>query len=273
MDRLTPARLLALDARLSEREREIVTTVARLRLVSGRQLERLFFSGGGSRQSNARLARKALSELVSMGLLRRLQRRVGGVRAGSAAFVYETGPAGQRLLAYWRGEGIARTRGAHEPGGAFVAHTLAVAEVYVRLREASRISRLELVSFAAEPDCWREFVGLGGRRLTLKPDIHLRLGLEEFEDSWFVEVDRATESSTVIRRQCEAYLAYWRSGREQAANEVFPRVLWIVPHEKRAQLVEQVIAALPADTHRLFAVATEDEAFAVLVGHQAGGRS
>lgn len=272
MDRLTPARLLDLDARLSEREREITVVAARMRLVSGRQLERLFFNGGDSPQSNARLARNTLSRLVSMGVLRRLERRVGGVRAGSTAFVYETGPAGQRLLAYWRGEGIARTRGTHEPGIAFVAHTLAVAEVYVQLSEAERISKLELVAFAAEPDCWREFLGLGGRRVTLKPDIHLRLGLDEFEDSWFVEVDRATESSTVIRRQCEAYLAYYRSGREQAAAAVFPRVLWIVPHKTRAQLIEQVIAALPADAHRLFAVASEDEAFAVLVGHQAGGK-
>ena len=272
MDRLTPARLLELDARLTEREREIAATVDRLRLVSGRQLERLFFDGSGARQSNARLARKTLSRLVSIGVLRRLQRRVGGVRAGSAAFVYETGPAGQRLLAYWQGEGIARTRGAHEPGGPFVAHTLAVAEVYVRLREAARISKLELVSFAAEPDCWREFVGPVGQRVTLKPDIHLRLGLDEFEDSWFVEVDRATESSTVIRRQCEAYLAYYRSGREQASSGVFPRVLWIVPHEKRAQLVAQVIDALPPDAHRLFGVAAEEEAFAVLVGRKSGGR-
>lgn len=248
--------------------------VARLRLITGGQLERLFFYEGNSPQSNARLARTTLSRLVSLGVLRRLERRVGGVRGGSAAFVYETGSAGQRLLSYWRGEGIARTRGGHEPRRAFVAHTVAVADVYVQLNEAARISELELVGFAAEPDCWREYVGIGGRRLTLKPDMYLRLGLDEFEDSWFVEVDMATESSTVIRRQCEAYIAYYRTGREQVAREVFPRVLWITPDQTRARQIERVIDALPADGQRLFSVTTAERAFAVLVGNgQRGGAS
>ena len=140
------------------------------------------------------MARKSLARLVELRVLSRLERRVGGVRAGSAAYVYETGLAGQRLVTYWQGEGITRIRGAHEPGAAFVAHTLATSEVYVSLTEAARISQLELLAFEAEPDCWRDYIGIGGKRAVLKPDIYLRLGLDEFEDSWFVEVDRATES-------------------------------------------------------------------------------
>ena len=55
MTHLTAARLLDLDARLSMREREITQAVARLRLVSGRQLERLYFHGGNNPEGNARL--------------------------------------------------------------------------------------------------------------------------------------------------------------------------------------------------------------------------
>ena len=45
----------------------------------------------------------------------------------------------------------------HEPGLAFVRHTLAVTELYVRLREAERAGTLELLEFEPEPECWRSY--------------------------------------------------------------------------------------------------------------------
>src|SRR5437763_1163574 len=83
--------------------------------------------------------------------------RVGGVRAGSDGFIYEVDQAGQRLCAYWRGEGLARTRGAHEPGLQFVEHRLAISEVSVRLVEAARGGSFELVDWQSEPAAWRPF--------------------------------------------------------------------------------------------------------------------
>lgn len=254
MTYLTTKRLLDIDGRLTERDREIATTVARLRLVSGTQLERLFFAHGGMPASRARLARSALARLTELGLLAKLARTVGGVRGGSGAFVYETGPAGERLLAYWRGEGIARARTAHEPGQRFVAHSLAITETYVRLVEAVRDGRIELLSFDTEPVAWRRYVGLGAHEVILKPDAFVRIGVGEFEDSWFIEVDLATESSTVLRRQARAYLAYLQTGREQRAHGVFPRVLWTVPDRARGELLQRVIESLGGEAERLFTI-------------------
>jgi len=223
MSYLTTKRLLEIDVRLTDRDREITQTVARLRLVSGNQLERLFFAHGGIPASRARLARSVLGRLSELGLLDKLARTVGGARGGSGAFVYELGAAGERLLAYWRGEGLARTRTAHEPGQRFVTHTLAMAETYVRVNEVERDGRLELLSFETEPAAWRRYVGLGSREVILKPDAFVRIGAGDYEDSWFIEVDLATESSGVLKRQCRAYLSYLQTGREQQAHGVFLR--------------------------------------------------
>ena len=254
MTYLTTKRLLELDVRLTDRDREITKTVAKLRLVSGTQLERLFFAHGGMPPSRARLTRGALARLTEMGLLTKLARTVGGARGGSGAYVFEIGAAGERLLAYWRGEGLARTRPAHEPGQRFVAHTLAIAEMYVRLVEAERDQRIEVLAFETEPAAWRRYVGIGSREIVLKPDAFVRIGNGDYEDSWFLEVDLATESSVVLRRQCQAYLSYLQIGREQHDHGVFPRVLWTVPNRARGELLQRVIESLPGEAARLFVI-------------------
>lgn len=257
MTYLTTQRLLTLDRQLTDRDRAITRTVAAWRLMSGDHLQRLFFADGGPSASRARVGRSALARLTELGLLRRLERVIGGVRGGSAGFVYEVAPAGERLLAYWNGEGLKRPRGTHEPGRRFVTHTLAVSDAAVRLREAERAGRADVLELEGEPAAWRHHVGPGGRRLTLKPDAYARLVVGDYEDSWFIEIDLATESSSAVRRQCEAYLGYYRSGREQAAREVFPRVLWVVPDRPRGELLQRVVAGLGGPAEELFVITTD----------------
>ena len=164
-----------------------------------------------------------LARLVEQRVLDRLERRQGGAGGGSSAWVYALGPAGVRMVAYWAGEGLPRSRGAHEPGAAWTAHTLAVSELYVRLREAERAGRVELLAFDAEPACWRRYTRLGGAAGVLKPDAYVRLGIGEYEDSFLVEVDLGTEHRGQLTRQHHAYGEYFRSGVEQAKTGVFPR--------------------------------------------------
>jgi hypothetical protein len=270
MSRVSLPRLVALADGMPLHERQIVETVARLTLVSGRQLSGLFFYFSFSNFSDSaaftRRARRVLARLVEQRVLDRLERRRGGPGGGSSAWVYALGPAGVRMVAYWAGEGLPRSRAAHEPSTTWTAHTLAVSELYVRLREAEQAGRVELLAFDAEPDCWRAYTRLGGAAGVLKPDAFVRLGAGEFEDSFLVEVDLGTERRGQLTRQHHAYSEYFRSGVEQAKTGVFPGVLWVVPDARRVALLADIQRGLPAQARRLFTVASSEQALGVLCG-------
>ena len=254
--RISAARLAWLAGGLSETDWAVLNTLARLRVATGGQLTRLHFA---KRPNAARQARRVLAALTSDRLVCRLERTIGGIRAGSASYVYALDVAGQRLV------GLPARR-PRTPGTAFLAHALAVAELYVGLRDAEQAGALELLDYLAEPACWRDFAGPGGARLICKPDASSVIGLGEFSDRWFLEVDRATEGRAALQRQASVYVRYWQSGREQAAHGVFPRVLWIVPHEARKAVLVDVLARLPSEVWPLFQVVTEDAALRVLSG-------
>lgn len=86
---------------LSTRDLDIINKVSDLRLMSGRQIEVLYFAGEDhlSALSAARSCRRVLAGLTLDRLLVRLDRRVGGVRAGSGSYLYAIGPVGHRILA------------------------------------------------------------------------------------------------------------------------------------------------------------------------------
>jgi hypothetical protein len=245
---LTPGRLAQVEGQLTHQDRLVVRTVAFLHLVSGDQLERTCFGEADSTgvASRARHARRRLAHLVELGLLARLARRVGGVRAGSAGFVYALAPAGQRLVADWHDEPRSRGRQPHEPSEHSAAHRLAVSEIYAGLVEADRHGRGRLLSFTTEPSCWRSFAGQWGSAQRLKPDASAAIKLETEELRWFIEADRGTVSRAALARQIDAYLAYWRSGHRH--DPVMPRVLWLVPDLNRATTVKTIIAAGRAPT-------------------------
>lgn len=255
-ERISAARLALLADGLSATDWAILHSLHRLRVSTAGQLIRLHFA---ERPHAARQARRVLSALTAQRLVCRLERRIGGMRAGSAGYVYALDVAGQRLL------GLPARR-PRTPGLAFLAHALAVAELYVGLREAERAGSCELLDFRAEPACWRDFTGPGGGRQTCKPDASAVVGLAEYVTCWFIEVDRATEGRAALHRQAQVYVRYWQSGREQATHGVFPKVLWIVPDEARKAVLVDVLASLPSEAWELFQVVTQDTALRVLSG-------
>jgi hypothetical protein len=250
---------------LSARDRQIIETVGRLKLLSGSQAERLFFADGENRGTRARLARRALARLAGRGVLGRLHRRVGGVRAGAAGHTYYLAAAGQRLLAYWQGEGLRRTRSPYEPTGALVRHMLAVSDAYVRCVESERAGVAVLLEFVAEPDCWERYTGRTGEPVTLKPDARVILGLDngaEESHAW-LEIDCSTEGRRALERKCRAYLAAYHAS---ISREVFPRVVWVPLTMRRAEQLVEVCASLPAEAWKLFTVTTPDRLIDVLTG-------
>lgn len=64
----------------------------------------------------------------------------------------------------------------------------------------------------------------------------------------------------MVARKCELYRRYWQSGIEQAQFGVFPRVLWVVPDQARADALVAVFDRLPAEVQPLFTVAVTGEA-------------
>ena len=247
--------------RLSVRDMAIIAQVAELRLMSARQIQAIYFPGSehDNEQAAIRARQRVLERLCRERLLIRLERRIGGVRAGSAGLVLALGPVGQRVLA----RGGPRRR-SYEPTLRFVDHTLATTQLVVDVTVAARQGSLDVLDAQAEPQSWREFSGPGGRRL-LRPDAFLALGVGEYELRWFIEVDRASESLPVIVRKCRLYADYYQSGKEQAnKGGVFPRVCWIVPDEARATRLLSAIARDRALPKGLFVVTTSEQAVAML---------
>ena len=221
-----------------------------MRVATSAQLIALHLSEVGLRR-----AQRRLSDLVDRRVLARLPRTIGGHGAGSSGHVYALDVAWQRLADLADG---GRVRRPWALGAGFLAHSLAVTEVYVRLVLAERTGSLRVVRFVAEAASWRGFFGPGGARVVLKPDSYAVVSVDGWEDYWFLEVDLDTEHAPTIARKCAVYRDYCRSGTEQARHEVFPRVLWLVPDEHRAGVLRRVLDRLPSGAKELFDVALLD---------------
>src|SRR5581483_7116851 len=80
---------------LSDRDLAVLHSLDELRLLTTRHIERLHFREGSPR-TQARRCRAVLQRLYSYRLLDRLDRRVGGIRAGSATMTYRLTPKARR---------------------------------------------------------------------------------------------------------------------------------------------------------------------------------
>lgn len=251
-------RAARLRAQLGERDQAVLSSLAQLRLLTGRQVQRLHVVDGSS-ATQARRTRALLQRLTDLRLVVRLTRRVGGIRAGSDGHIHGLSGLGQAVLGV-DGPFGRRRRSIGDTKPWFQDHVLAVAELAVELTTYTRDGLAELLVFDAEPACWRRFTGSGGQLITLKPDAFVRIGLGEFEQQAFIEMDLDTESLPTIEGKCRRYLAYWRSGQQQQEQGVFPRVWWLTPTEQRLRGITGVVQRLAHDAQALFTVVLRSEA-------------
>lgn len=253
---VTKERLETIAAELRPLDWELLNEVARFRLTSTQQLQRIHY---GPSTSDSRRCRRRLNQLVELGALDRLPRRVGGRGRGSDSSVLRIGRAGQRLLAGTGGAGPA-----WQPSAAFAAHTLGIVDLYVELHEQCQLARLKLIEFTPEPGAWRKFTWQM-KPATLKPDAFTIVKLGGMERHYFIELDRGTESMKVIGNKIGRYLDYYHSGPDL---EVFPQVLFLVDAEKSyhckgtlvrvAQIARTATDSLPADLQALVTVAAKN---------------
>jgi hypothetical protein len=208
---------------LNDRDLAIIAKVGEFKLMTGEQIERVFFydrmdeSAPLSDQHRARNRQRALRRLVNDRILAEVgARRVGGSPRGSATFLYKLDVEGQRIAAV-TGARPRRPLAEYRPT---FDHLLAIGDIYAELIEAERAEVLRLLQFTTEPYCWRTY----GPQ-TLKPDAFVQVGLLEQRKkvSAFIEVDRGLEWGTKISSKVPQYIDYYLY--ERSTGKVFPRVL------------------------------------------------
>lgn len=248
---------------LSDRDQAILTSLERFRLLDTRQVQRLHFPsvssmGHTTPLAAARACNRGLRRLQELGLVTALERRIGGVRRGSASYIWQLAPLGERYLRETRGH--ARRRRYLEPGAQFVHHTLAVNDIAVALLEAHRdLSEFTLEQLGTEPGNWRRFLGAAGETRWLKPDLHVVTGIdatpiagaragqaeEAYEEHVFIEVDLGSEHAGRILAKCRVYADYAATGAYQARHGLFPAVVWVSPDKARRAALRAAVAAVP----------------------------
>jgi len=209
-----------------------------------------------------------MNKLQGYGVVTSLERRIGGVRAGSNSYVWTLTESGAALL-HLGDENHTHRKRTHEPSLYFVRHTLEVAEVYIQLVEICKQHGLKLVKTELEPSCWRSHTGADGKPATLKPDAFAVVDGGKYEDSFFIEVDLATESPVIVLDKCRRYVHYSRTGIEQKEHGVFPLVVWLVYTPNRKAKLQQYIAEcreIPEPSKSIFTVIMPHELETLICG-------
>ncbi|MEC3978173.1 replication-relaxation family protein [Amycolatopsis sp. H20-H5] len=224
---------------LSDRDEAVVQLVAKFRQMTRAQIGDSLFSGNAS----ATPLDRTLKRLLERKHLSRLRRLVGGDQGGSAQYVYQLGREGWRL---------ADRAGTYWAPHAVNLHTLAIADCYVQLHRGARRGELEVLEFVTEPDS-HQSVG----NLLLTPDAYVETGArpKQTRFSYWLEVDRGTEHPSTIEEKCERY---W-SAYQRWAHEFYPRVLFVVPDQRRKTLISKSVEYLAPDTHEIFSVCLQGE--------------
>ena len=236
---------------MPERDHEVLERIAVHKYLTTHQVQAFSFTNLGSEESAARTTRYVLKRLEKNALIRSLDRRIGGVRAGSAARVWQLAPAGARLL---RDDGA--TFRTHEPSPRFLQHCLAVADLHLGLRDLRGIEHVRDVTVQTEPDCWRRYTGIGGEPRWLQPDLAATIVTRDYADRWLTEADLGSESVPTLLRKCGQYENYRASGIEQDEHGAFPLVLWVFNTIERAEKLRAAVLRSPRLTPQLYRYTT-----------------
>jgi hypothetical protein len=209
-------------ARLTERDRELLARLDEHEPLTTSELRLLFFTGESR-------CRRRLRALAAEGLLVRVF-PARPRRGGSEEALWFLSAEGRRLLAApaRRGPGLSIPD---------LEHRRAVARFFCRLVEHSLGRGGEgLWTWRGERSCERALGGAG------RPDGYGRYLLPHGEITFYLELDRGTESRTRLRAKLEAYL------KALAANPDarFGNVLLHVPSRRRLRgLADPVLQGPP----------------------------
>lgn len=230
------------------RGEEILGLLAEHRFATTKQLARFTRAGYGTERTALRRTQTQLTTLTGRDLVAHLERRVGGWQGGSSNTIWYLTTKGIRTMTGRRVRAVAERLSTD-----FLEHQLAVTETRLIIQETtSRTGQTFTVH--PEPECWRHYPGPLAATKTLKPDLALTISSDQFEDHYFIEIDRATENPGRVIRKSQQYETYRRTGREQAATGIYPAIIWLVPNTQRKQQVTSHICQVPSLPNQLFHV-------------------
>lgn len=270
--RVTQRRLRAIEARLSDRDLAVLSSVGRFRFLTAEHIEAMHFSDHASVESGGRTCRRVLVRLRRERVLGVLNRRVGGVRAGSQGLVYFVDTVGERIQR--QGEAIRRGSRFPEPSARFLDHTLVIADVAVGIKATADALGAEVVHVAPEKEARRQYTDRLGGAQVLRPDLYVELAArpgDEDVQAFFVEVDLGHESLPTVLRKCQQYEAYDQTGIEQRDFGGFPRVIWAMGAyrpdiaERRREALQMALKRGVRLTPELYRVTAVEEVAARLV--------
>lgn len=268
--RISAKQLEKIAASLSPRDWNILNAAGVYRFVTARQLTMMFFHDHASDASAARTARRVLSRLRSLRILGVVERRIGGIRAGSEGMVYYLDTAGERL--HRNATGSVTRKRFEEPSPRFMDHTLAITNLAAELYHCGKTSGAEIVSLTPEPR--RNYTAPHGGIGRLSPDLAVELAAHhgaETISAFFVEIDLGHESLPTLINKALAYEQYRASGEEQRKYGGFPRIVWVMDSPKstttqrRIEAFSRAIEEHPQIPHHLHTITTNKDAAAYLI--------
>lgn len=256
------SKLQIMEYYLTPQDKQILRILKDTKCLFTYHIRRVCFTDSATPQAAARATNRHLKKLRDLGLVDSLvNRRIGGVRAGSASYIWYLTEQGNRLLnldTKYSNEKPKRTR-FHEPADNTLCHQMAIAEFWVQLVELGyKLEDFTLEEAEFEPANWR-YYQYGSKSEILKPDLLVALSHHQTDYRWFIEIDLGTEAITTIINKCIRYHKYLQSGIEQQTYGVFPAVLWIVKDEARKQKLEKAIRRELKTEINIFIIATADE--------------
>jgi len=220
---------------LTDRDMAIVAAVAKYRLLSRSQIQRLFGFGAITRV-NFRL-----QKLFHNGYLRR---HYLPMLKGSSQAIYTLDTAGGPVAAERLGKEAKdfwRPKTTLHP--LFLVHQLTVNDVRIAFKLSARAhDDHQLLQWLPEEECYDRFF-FGGHWRSLTPDAFLRYRVGQQILSAFIEVDRGTMPNRRFRDKVERYFAYDVSRRytELYKGQRF-RVLVVAPSIARLTNLKATVA-------------------------------
>lgn len=249
----------AINQLLTPRDRDLLQSLFTHKFLTTSQMYDLHFWNHHSYASGIRACTRVLERLRGHRLVHRLERPTGGIGGGSSSFVWTLDAAGDRFTRRANESAPNSRSRTFVPTTMFLMHTLAIADVHIQLVEGERSGRFDIIETQFEPHNWRRFLTRSGADRVLKPDLYVALATSEFDDFYFIEVDRGTESIPTLIRKCVVYEAHRRSGDEQARLDLYPLVVWLVPTAARRDLLRRSIEAQKTLDSRLFTICLTDD--------------